>query len=95
MDATNRRVRIGIYGTGNFANRTHLPNLDRIAGAELVKRIQSGLTAASVADLTPDGIVGERTRSAIRTFEALEGLEVTGAPDPRILERLIEIGAIQ
>ena len=36
MDATNRRVRIGIYGTGNFANRTHLPNLDRIAGAELV-----------------------------------------------------------
>ena len=36
MDATDRRVRIGIYGTGNFANRTHLPNLDRIAGAELV-----------------------------------------------------------
>ena len=36
MDATNRRVRIGIYGTGNFANRTHLPNLDRIADAELV-----------------------------------------------------------
>ena len=36
MDATDRRVRIGIYGTGNFANRTHLPNLSRIAGANIV-----------------------------------------------------------
>ena len=76
----------------NTAVNEPLP--DQIAGAELVKRIQSGLTAASVADLTPDGIVGERTRSAIRTFEALEGMDVTGEPDRRILERLREIGAI-
>ncbi|WP_206454851.1 peptidoglycan-binding domain-containing protein [Aurantimonas marina] len=61
---------------------------------ELVRRIQAGLTAAQVAELSSDGIPGERTRAAIRTFEALEGLEVTGSPDPRILERLIEIGAV-
>jgi|GEM_PF-3382077 len=61
---------------------------------ELVRRIQAGLTAAQVAELSSDGIPGERTRAAIRTFEALEGLEVTGSPDARILERLIEIGAV-
>lgn len=61
---------------------------------ELVRRIQAGLTAAQVAELSSDGIPGERTRAAIRTFEALEGLEITGSPDARILERLIEIGAV-
>jgi len=62
---------------------------------ELVRRIQSGLTHADVAKLDADGIVGERTREAIRTFEALEGLDVTGNPDKRILERLVSIGAVQ
>jgi peptidoglycan hydrolase-like protein with peptidoglycan-binding domain len=64
------------------------------AGADLVKRIQSGLAAAAVAPLKPDGVVGEQTRAAIRTFEALEGLDVTGEPNERILKRLIEIGAL-
>lgn len=62
---------------------------------ELVRRIQSGLANAEVADLEADGILGEKTRAAIRTFEALEGLDVTGAPDERILKRLIEIGAVE
>jgi peptidoglycan hydrolase-like protein with peptidoglycan-binding domain len=62
---------------------------------DLVRKIQSGLTHADVAKLDADGIPGERTREAIRTFEALEGLDVTGNPDKRILERLISIGAVQ
>ncbi|MEF2551774.1 peptidoglycan-binding domain-containing protein [Aurantimonas sp. A2-1-M11] len=69
--------------------------IGKLSDSELVRRIQAGLTSAQVAELSADGIPGERTREAIRTFEALEGLEVTGTPDPRILERLIEIGAIQ
>ncbi|MBB4004188.1 MAG: peptidoglycan-binding domain-containing protein [Aurantimonas endophytica] len=72
-----------------------LSTLSTLSEDELVRRIQAGLNAAQVAELSADGIVGERTRAAIRTFEALEGLEVTGTPDPKILERLIEIGAIQ
>ncbi|MEF2072997.1 peptidoglycan-binding domain-containing protein [Consotaella aegiceratis] len=62
---------------------------------ELVKRIQEGLSAAQVASLDADGIAGSRTRAAIATFEALEGLDVTGKPRPQILERLVEIGAVQ
>ena len=71
---------------------------DAIAGlsdAELVKRIQAGLSSAQVAELSADGIAGARTREAIRTFQALEGLDVTGKPEPQILERLIAIGAVQ
>ncbi|MCQ0988841.1 peptidoglycan-binding domain-containing protein [Jiella marina] len=62
---------------------------------EVVRRIQSALTTAQVAELKADGIPGERTRAAIRTFEALEGMEVTGEPDLRLLERLAEIGLVE
>ena len=36
MDANKDTVRIGIYGTGRFANQTHLPNLSRLPHVELV-----------------------------------------------------------
>ncbi len=66
-----------------------------LSEAELVKRIQAALSSAQVAELSADGIAGARTREAIRTFQALEGLDVTGQPEPQILERLIAIGAVQ
>lgn len=65
------------------------------ARTELVRRIQSGLSAAAVATLKADGILGEQTRTAIRTFEARQGLDVTGAPNERVLKRLIKIGAVK
>ena len=81
-------------------NSTDLPE-DEVAKAiaglsneEVVRRIQTGLSSAQVADLAADGIPGERTKAAIRTFEALEGMDVTGKADRRVLERLIEIGAL-
>jgi peptidoglycan hydrolase-like protein with peptidoglycan-binding domain len=58
---------------------------------ELVRRIQAGLSAASVASLQADGILGERTRAAIRTFQELEGMAVDGEPTPQLLSRLNEI----
>ncbi|WP_165690766.1 peptidoglycan-binding domain-containing protein [Consotaella salsifontis] len=67
---------------------------ENLSEKELVRRIQEGLSAAQVASLDADGIAGDQTRAAIATFEALEGLEVTGAPRPQILKRLIEIGAV-
>jgi predicted dehydrogenase len=35
MDA-KRPLRVGIYGTGSWANRTHIPNLRRLDGVQLV-----------------------------------------------------------
>lgn len=60
---------------------------------DLVRRIQAGLADAQVAKLDADGIMGDKTRSAIRAFQALEGMDVTGEPSPAILERLVELGA--
>jgi len=61
---------------------------------EIVRRIQTALTNAQVAELTADGIPGEKTRAAIRTFQALEGMEVTGEPDAELLEHLAEVGIV-
>ena len=36
MPAIDRPVRIGIFGAGNWARRTHIPNLRRLPGVELV-----------------------------------------------------------
>lgn len=60
---------------------------------DLVRQIQAKLAEARVADLKADGIMGERTRAAIRTFQALESLEVTGEPSREVLDRLNETGA--
>ncbi len=60
--------------------------------SELVRRIQARLAEARVADLKADGILGERTRAAIRTFQALESLEVTGEPSQEVLARLEDTG---
>ncbi|BDA83673.1 peptidoglycan-binding protein [Aureimonas sp. SA4125] len=68
---------------------------EEISDKELVRRIQSGLANADVAKLTADGVVGEQTRAAIRTFEALEGMDVTGRPNKRLLDHLIAIGAVK
>ncbi|ALN73984.1 peptidoglycan-binding protein [Aureimonas sp. AU20] len=62
-------------------------------GSELVRQIQARLAEARVADLKPDGILGERTRAAIRTFQALESLDVTGEPSEEVLARLGDSGA--
>lgn len=33
---TNRNLRVGIYGAGNWANRSHIPNLLKLEGVEIV-----------------------------------------------------------
>ena len=58
------------------------------ADADLVRQIQEKLGAARVADIVADGILGERTKAAIRTFQALESLDVTGEPSREVLARL-------
>lgn len=66
-----------------------------LSQSDRVKKIQAALASAQVAELSVDGILGEKTRAAIRTFEALEGMDVTGDPNEQVLERLAEIGLVQ
>ena len=39
-----------------------------------------------------DGVIGARTRSAIREFQSLFGLPVTGEPDATLYAKMREIG---
>ena len=45
--AVQGQIRIGMYGTGNWANKTHLPNLKRIAGVSVVAACDQNAEALS------------------------------------------------
>ena len=59
--------------------------------AELV-RIQAGLRAFGNEGIEIDGVMGEKTRAAIREFQSLFRLPVTGEPDDQLLAKMQEIG---
>jgi len=43
MEAKNRPLRIGIYGTGNFARRNHIPNLKKLEDIQIVAACDVGV----------------------------------------------------
>lgn len=57
-----------------------------------VVRIQAGLRAFGNEGIEIDGVMGEKTRAAIREFQSLFRLPVTGEPDERLLAKMQEIG---
>ncbi|MFN3547658.1 MAG: peptidoglycan-binding protein [Mesorhizobium sp.] len=57
-----------------------------------VVRIQAGLRAFGNEGIEIDGVIGEKTRAAIREFQSLFRLPVTGEPDAKLLAKMQEIG---
>ncbi len=57
-----------------------------------VVRIQAGLKAFGNNDIKLDGVVGAQTKAAIREFQSLFGLPVTGEPDEVVYTKMREIG---
>lgn len=55
-------------------------------------KIQAGLKAFGNDGIEIDGVAGSRTRSAIREFQSLFGLPVTGEPDEVLYRKMHEIG---
>ena len=51
----------------------------------MVQKIQAGLKAFGNDGMEIDGVIGSKTRSAIREFQSLFGLPVTGEPDAKAL----------
>lgn len=59
MEARKNTLRIGIYGTGSWANQTHIPNLLKLEGVQI----------AAVCDVDPAALQATATRFAIpRTY---------------------------
>jgi localization factor PodJL len=55
---------------------------------ELVLEAQTLLNTLGYDAGAPDGLIGERTRTAIRTFEGANGLAATGSVTPGLIETL-------
>lgn len=56
----------------------------------LLKQIQEGLRAFGSADITVDGLMGNRTRNALKEFQSLFGLPEDGEPSIAVLEKMRE-----
>lgn len=53
-----------------------------------IVKIQAGLRAFGNPDLEMDGVVGARTKAAIKEFQALFGLPETGQPDEAVYAKM-------
>jgi len=58
----------------------------------VVKRVQAGLRAFGHDGIQVDGVMGKNTQDAIREFQSLFGLKVTGEADQGLLAKMQEIG---
>jgi peptidoglycan hydrolase-like protein with peptidoglycan-binding domain len=67
---------------------------EKPASPALVMKIQKALAGMAYANVKVDGIPGDATRAAIRSFEKSYRLPVTGEPSERVLKKLKSIGAI-
>lgn len=57
-----------------------------------VARIQAGLRAFGNDGIEIDGVIGARTRNAVKEFQSLFGLPETGEPDEATYAKMKEIG---
>lgn len=64
-------------------------------GADIVTRVQAGLKAFGNDGIALDGRVDDATRSALKEFQSLFGLDQTGEPDREVFAKMREIGLIE
>ncbi len=62
------------------------------AGAARIVKIQAGLKAFGNEGIQLDGVLGAHTRAAIREFQAIFRLPVTGEADAEVYAKMREIG---
>lgn len=60
----------------------------------LVMKIQQALADMAYKGVKVDGIAGDATRAAIRSFEKSYRMPVTGEPSQKLLDKLKSIGAV-
>lgn len=74
------------------------PAAGRMASAEeaeaaaRIRKVQAGLKAFGNDAIEVDGVAGTKTRAAIKEFQSLFGLPVTGEPDQALYAKMREVG---
>lgn len=64
----------------------------RPASDPRIAKIQAGLKAFGNDKIEVDGLIGSKTRAAIKEFQSLFGLPATGEPDQAVYAKMREIG---
>jgi peptidoglycan hydrolase-like protein with peptidoglycan-binding domain len=64
------------------------------APAAQTRKIQAGLKAFGNDGIEIDGVAGADTQAALREFQSLFGLQVTGEPNPEVLAKMKAIGLV-
>jgi peptidoglycan hydrolase-like protein with peptidoglycan-binding domain len=57
-----------------------------------IVRVQAGLKAFGHDGIDIDGLAGAKTKAAVREFQSLFGMPVTGEPDRALMDKMREIG---
>lgn len=71
------------------------PDTDRASvGKSETKKIQAGLKAFGNDGIEVDGVAGADTHAALREFQSLFGLPVTGEPNGQVLAKMKDIGLV-
>lgn len=63
--------------------------------AALTRKVQAGLKAFGNPGVEVDGVMGARTKSAIREFQSIFGLPVTGLADKALYAKMREEGYVE
>lgn len=71
-----------------------MPRADEPVPDPLVMKIQAGLKAFGPRPLVVDGLEGDETRAAIREFQSIFRLPVTGQIDPALVQKMVAVGLI-
>ncbi|KFB10667.1 peptidoglycan-binding domain-containing protein [Nitratireductor basaltis] len=64
------------------------------ADQDIIRKVQAGLRSFGNDGIEIDGVMGERTRTAIREFQSLFGLSETGEVDAEFIAKMKEVGLI-
>lgn len=76
-------------------DRTRIAEANQAPVADpAVLRVQAGLKAFGNGGIKVDGVVGPETLAAVREFQALFRLPVTGEIDPALVDKMVAVGLI-
>ena len=63
-------------------------DLESLTGGAIIKKVQSHLSRLGYSPGPVDGIMGSKTRTAIKAFQRDRGLNVDGKIDEELIEHL-------
>ena len=87
-----RKVRVGFYGAGRFANRTHIPNLQKLEGVEIVALCDANPAALAA---TAERVPGARAYSEAHEMLHSEPLDALYSCVPAYVRTDVEKAAAE